>query len=115
MHELDVDGRRHLTFDEAVPREFDVDADHMAATRPRGLFPRVLLDAIGRSDGTRNGVSDQLFRTNIKDGILEFIRDRKLEAVFHRGIALGVFRKDLQIRTAKNAGWLAGRFDFVVG
>ena len=26
-----------------------------------------------------------------------------------------LFRKDLQIRTAKNAGWLAGRFDFVVG
>jgi protocatechuate 3,4-dioxygenase beta subunit len=27
----------------------------------------------------------------------------------------GLFRKDLQIRTGKNAGWLAGRFDFVVG
>ena len=27
----------------------------------------------------------------------------------------GLFRKDLLIRTAKNAGWLAGRFDFVVG
>ena len=27
----------------------------------------------------------------------------------------GLFRKDLQIRTAKNAGWLAGRFDFVLG
>jgi protocatechuate 3,4-dioxygenase beta subunit len=27
----------------------------------------------------------------------------------------GLFRKDLQIRMAKNAGWLAGRFDFVVG
>jgi len=26
-----------------------------------------------------------------------------------------LFRKDLQIRTAKNGGWLAGRFDFVVG
>ena len=26
----------------------------------------------------------------------------------------GLFRKDLQIRTAKNAGWLAGRFDFVL-
>jgi protocatechuate 3,4-dioxygenase beta subunit len=26
-----------------------------------------------------------------------------------------LFRKDLQIRTAKNVGWLAGRFDFVVG
>jgi protocatechuate 3,4-dioxygenase beta subunit len=26
-----------------------------------------------------------------------------------------LFRKDLQMRTAKNAGWLAGRFDFVVG
>ena len=25
-----------------------------------------------------------------------------------------LFRKDLQIRTAKNAGWLAGRFDFVL-
>ena len=27
----------------------------------------------------------------------------------------GLFRKDLQMRTAKNAGWLAGRFDFVMG
>jgi protocatechuate 3,4-dioxygenase beta subunit len=27
----------------------------------------------------------------------------------------GLFQKDLQMRTAKNAGWLAGRFDFVVG
>jgi protocatechuate 3,4-dioxygenase beta subunit len=26
-----------------------------------------------------------------------------------------LFRKDLQIRAAKNAGWLAGRFDFVLG
>jgi protocatechuate 3,4-dioxygenase beta subunit len=25
-----------------------------------------------------------------------------------------LFRKDLQMRTAKNAGWLAGRFDFVL-
>jgi protocatechuate 3,4-dioxygenase beta subunit len=27
----------------------------------------------------------------------------------------GLFRKELLMRTAKNAGWLAGRFDFVVG
>ena len=27
----------------------------------------------------------------------------------------GLFRKALLLRTAKNAGWLAGRFDFVVG
>jgi protocatechuate 3,4-dioxygenase beta subunit len=27
----------------------------------------------------------------------------------------GLFRKSLLVRTAKNAGWLAGRFDFVVG
>ena len=27
----------------------------------------------------------------------------------------GLFRKELLLRTAKNAGWLAGRFDFVVG
>jgi protocatechuate 3,4-dioxygenase beta subunit len=26
-----------------------------------------------------------------------------------------LFRKDLQMSTAKNAGWLAGRFDFVLG
>jgi protocatechuate 3,4-dioxygenase beta subunit len=26
----------------------------------------------------------------------------------------GLFRKDLLMRTAKNEGWLAGRFDFVV-
>jgi branched-chain amino acid transport system substrate-binding protein len=30
----------------------------------------VLLDAIGRSDGTRASVSDQLFKTNVTDGIL---------------------------------------------
>jgi protocatechuate 3,4-dioxygenase beta subunit len=27
----------------------------------------------------------------------------------------GLFRKELLVRTAKNVGWLAGRFDFVVG
>jgi protocatechuate 3,4-dioxygenase beta subunit len=27
----------------------------------------------------------------------------------------GLFRKELLMRTARNAGWLAGRFDFVVG
>ena len=27
----------------------------------------------------------------------------------------GLFRNELLMRTAKNAGWLAGRFDFVVG
>jgi protocatechuate 3,4-dioxygenase beta subunit len=26
----------------------------------------------------------------------------------------GLFRSELLIRTAKNAGWLAGRFDFVL-
>jgi hypothetical protein len=26
----------------------------------------------------------------------------------------GLFREELLVRTAKNAGWLAGRFDFVV-
>lgn len=27
----------------------------------------------------------------------------------------GLFRKELVLRTAKNEGWLAGRFDFVIG
>ena len=27
----------------------------------------------------------------------------------------GLFRKELLLRTAKNEGWLAGRFDFVIG
>jgi protocatechuate 3,4-dioxygenase beta subunit len=27
----------------------------------------------------------------------------------------GLFRKALLVRTAKNAGWIAGRFDFVIG
>ena len=27
----------------------------------------------------------------------------------------GLFRKELLIRTAKNEGWMAGRFDFVIG
>jgi protocatechuate 3,4-dioxygenase beta subunit len=27
----------------------------------------------------------------------------------------GLFRKELLVRTAKNEGWLAGRFDFVIG
>lgn len=27
----------------------------------------------------------------------------------------GLFRKELLVRTAKNQGWLAGRFDFVIG
>jgi protocatechuate 3,4-dioxygenase beta subunit len=27
----------------------------------------------------------------------------------------GLFRKELLVRTARNAGWVAGRFDFVVG
>jgi protocatechuate 3,4-dioxygenase beta subunit len=27
----------------------------------------------------------------------------------------GLFRRELLVRTAKNAGWLAGRFDFMVG
>ena len=26
----------------------------------------------------------------------------------------GLFRSELRVRTAKNAGWLAGRFDFVL-
>lgn len=41
------------------------------------------------------------FTDDIKEGILAFIKDRKLEAVFHRGIALGVFRKDLQVELAR--------------
>lgn len=52
------------------------------------------------------------FTEDIKDGILAFIRDRKLEAVFHRGIALGVFRKDLQIELAR--GLLVNACDPVI-
>ena len=41
------------------------------------------------------------FTEEIKDRILDFARDRKMEAIFHRGIALGVFRKDLRIELAR--------------
>ncbi len=41
------------------------------------------------------------FTEEIKDRILDFARDRKLEAILHRGIALGVFRKDLPIELAR--------------
>jgi branched-chain amino acid transport system substrate-binding protein len=34
----------------------------------------VLLDAIGRSDGTRSGVIDQVFRTSIRDGLTGPVR-----------------------------------------
>ena len=52
------------------------------------------------------------FTDDIKEGIVQYIRDRKLEAVFHRGIALGVFRKDLQIELAR--GLLVNACDPVI-
>ena len=36
----------------------------------QGQSAQVLLDAIARSNGTRSSVSDQLFRTNVKNGIM---------------------------------------------
>jgi len=36
----------------------------------QGQSAQVLLDAIARSNGTRGSVSDQLFRTNVKNGIM---------------------------------------------
>ena len=41
------------------------------------------------------------FTAELKDGFLAYARDRKLEAILHRGIALGVFRKDLPIEVAR--------------
>ena len=36
----------------------------------QGQSAQVLLDAIARSNGTRSSVSDQLFKTNVKNGIM---------------------------------------------
>ena len=41
------------------------------------------------------------FTDEIKLRFMDYARDRKLEAVLHRGIALGVFRKDIQIEVAR--------------
>ena len=52
------------------------------------------------------------FTEEMKERFLEFARDRKLEAILHRGIALGVFRKDLPIELAR--GLLVNACDPVV-
>src|SRR5207342_1467809 len=36
----------------------------------QGQSAQVLFDAIARSNGTRSSVSDQLFKTNVKNGIM---------------------------------------------
>ena len=36
----------------------------------QGQSAQVMLDAIARSNGTRSSVSDQLFKTNVKNGIM---------------------------------------------
>ncbi len=41
------------------------------------------------------------FTDEMKMRFMEYAADRKLEAVLHRGIALGVFRKDLPIEIAR--------------
>jgi hypothetical protein len=41
------------------------------------------------------------FTEELKEGFMTYARDRKLEAILHRGIALGVFRKDLPIEVAR--------------
>lgn len=52
------------------------------------------------------------FTEELKDRFLEYARDRKLEAILYRGIALGVFRKDLPIELAR--GLLVNACDPVV-
>lgn len=52
------------------------------------------------------------FTEEMKDRFLAFARDRKLEAILHHGIALGVFRKDLPIELAR--GLLVNACDPVV-
>jgi AcrR family transcriptional regulator len=52
------------------------------------------------------------FTEEMKERFLEFARDRKLEAILHRGIALGVFRKDLPVELAR--GLLVNACDPVV-
>lgn len=52
------------------------------------------------------------FTDQMKDRFLAFARDRKLEAILHRGIALGAFRKDLPIELAR--GLLVNACDPVV-
>lgn len=41
------------------------------------------------------------FTDEMKTRFLEYARDRKLEAILHRGIALGVFRRDLPVELAR--------------
>ena len=36
----------------------------------QGQSAQVMLDAVARSNGTRSSVSDQLFKTNVKNGIM---------------------------------------------
>src|SRR5262249_55415833 len=36
----------------------------------QGQTAQIMLDAIARSDGTRNSVSSELFKTNVKNGIM---------------------------------------------
>lgn len=52
------------------------------------------------------------FTEELKDRFLEYARDRKLEAILHRGIALGVFRRDLPIELTR--GFLVNACDPVV-
>jgi len=42
------------------------------------------------------------FTHEMKQSFIEFARDRKLEAIIHRGIALGVFRRDLNVDLARS-------------
>ncbi|MGE3075287.1 MAG: TetR/AcrR family transcriptional regulator [Dehalococcoidia bacterium] len=52
------------------------------------------------------------FTEEIKERFLEFARDRRLESIFYRGIALGVFRRDLPVELAR--GFLVNACDPVV-
>ena len=52
------------------------------------------------------------FTEEMKSRFMEFTEDRRIEAIFHRGIALGVFRRDLSVELAR--GLLVSTCDPVV-
>ncbi len=90
---------------EEVLRQFDEVRDRALAlddpVEAVSTFVREMYHVLDRWSPVAMAMLSGAFTDEVKEHFLDFLRDRRLEAVFKRGIDEGVFRADLPIELAR--------------
>ena len=98
--------------EETLQRLYAVRDEALALDDPAesiGVYVRGMFHILERWSPALSAMIAGAFTEEMKDRFIEFTSDQRLEAIFHRGIALGVFRKDIPVALAR--GFLVSTCD----